>query len=212
MLADLAEEAVLNGIPLGGAGRVVADGHPQLKAVDQFFLQGTFPEATPGAVAAAAVGQDEQLRRLPVTSPALLAPPLHDGIDRKLRRVVRSANQYGAPIGRQIIKTAGNGHAFGLRAKIVVVDRKRLFTPDAALILERSHQFFLLGVHADNGQGLAAERLALDLEVTELTVALRALRAGKTFAIGVQRVAQLVQQTSHGVRDRPKGPSASTGR
>ena len=55
VFADLAEEAVLNRIPLGGAGGIVADGHRELKAVDQFFLERAFPEPTPGTVAAAAV-------------------------------------------------------------------------------------------------------------------------------------------------------------
>ncbi len=92
MFADLAEKAVLHRIPLGGAGGVVADRHGQFKAVDELFLERAFPEATAGSVAAAAVSQDQQLRRLSVKSSALVAPPLHDGIDRKLRSVVGSAN------------------------------------------------------------------------------------------------------------------------
>jgi hypothetical protein len=48
VLADLAEETVVNRISLGCASRIVADGHRQLKAVDQFFLKRVFPEPTPG--------------------------------------------------------------------------------------------------------------------------------------------------------------------
>src|SRR6266403_5476632 len=98
---------------------------------------------------------------------------------------MRSANQNRAAIGLRIIKSAGNGHPLGLRAKIVVVDRSGLLAPDLAGILERSHHFLLLGGDTDNRQPLASERLALVLEVTELTVALRALRTGQTLAIGV---------------------------
>src|SRR5208282_1534363 len=199
VLADLAEESVLNRIPLGGSVGVVAHGHRQLKAVGQFFLESAFPQPTPGAVAAAAIGQDQQFGHLTVASPAFATPPLRNRIDRKLRRVVRGAQQHRATIGPQIIQAAGNGHALGLRAKIVVVDWKSLRAPEAAGILESSHQFLLFAVHADNRQALAAELSALALEVTELTVALRAARTGETLAIDVQRIAQLLQQTPHRV-------------
>ena len=98
VLADLTEDAVLNGIPFGGAGGVVADRHGQSKAVNELFLERTFPEPAPGPVAAPTVGQDQQLRGLPVTPSPLPAPPLNNGVDRKLRGVMRSANQNGAPI------------------------------------------------------------------------------------------------------------------
>jgi hypothetical protein len=39
---------------------------------------------------------------------------------------------------------------------------------------------------------LAAELLALALQVSELAVALRALRTGETFAVGVQSIVQLL--------------------
>src|SRR5208283_3277705 len=115
-------------------------------------------------------------------------------------RVVRGANEDGAAIGPQIIKAAGKGDPLGQRGEIVVVDRKRRLTPNAAAVLEGSHQFLLFAVHADHRQPLAAELLTLALQVTELTVALRALGTGKTLAINVQRIAQLLQQTANGVR------------
>jgi hypothetical protein len=46
---------------------------------------------------------------------------------------------------------------------------------------------------------LAGELLALDLQVTELTIPFRALMAGETLAIGVQGVVHLIEQTPNGV-------------
>ena len=49
------------------------------------------------------------------------------------------------------------------------------------------------------GKPLAGKGLALILQVAELTVALRTLRAGKTLAVGVQGVVYLCQQAPHGI-------------
>src|SRR6266513_1290796 len=99
VLADLAKESVLDRIPLGGPGGIVTDSHPQLVGINQFFLEGVFPEPTPGSVAPATIGQDEQLRGLPVASAPLAAPPVNDGIYCELRGVMRGADQNRAPIG-----------------------------------------------------------------------------------------------------------------
>jgi len=64
MLADLAEETVFDGIPLGGTDGKVADRHDQFKVVGH-FLQGPFPHAHAGSVASATVGQNEQVRARP---------------------------------------------------------------------------------------------------------------------------------------------------
>ena len=113
---------------------------------------------------------------------------------------MRGANQNRAAMGLHIIQAAGNGQALGQRAKVVVVDRNRLPAPDLAGIFERSHQLLLLGVHTDNGQLLAGELLALELQVTELPIPFRALPAGETLAIGAQGVVEFLEQTPNGVR------------
>jgi len=56
VLADLAKEPVLDGVPLGGSGGIVTDGDRQSVRFDQLFLQRIFPEAAPIAIAAATVG------------------------------------------------------------------------------------------------------------------------------------------------------------
>ena len=58
---DFGEEAMLNGIPLGSADGIVGNGHGQGKGVSQLGLEFGFPGVTAAAVAAAGVGQNEQL-------------------------------------------------------------------------------------------------------------------------------------------------------
>jgi hypothetical protein len=58
----LREEAVFDGIPFGGTGRVVGHGDRQRRAVRQLRLDFGFPGAAAIAVAAPGVGEDEKVR------------------------------------------------------------------------------------------------------------------------------------------------------
>ena len=53
----------------------------------------------------------------------------------KIRRVVRGANENRSSIGGQIKNAIRDGHAFGLRAKIMILDRRGFQTPHAAIVL-----------------------------------------------------------------------------
>src|SRR6516162_2079875 len=59
ILADEGKQPVLDFVPLAGAGRQVADRDVETELVGQ-LLQFVFPQADPRAVAAAAVGGDQQ--------------------------------------------------------------------------------------------------------------------------------------------------------
>jgi len=56
----LTEEAVFDGIPLGGAGGIVADGDRDGERIDQLFLEFPLPRPDPSPVAAAAISQDQE--------------------------------------------------------------------------------------------------------------------------------------------------------
>ena len=58
---DLGEEAVLDGIPFGGAGGIVGHGDGKRIGVGQLGLDLGFPGRTAATVAAASIGQYEQL-------------------------------------------------------------------------------------------------------------------------------------------------------
>src|SRR5215207_2747199 len=72
--ADLTEQAMLDRVPLRTPRRVVADGHRQAEAIADADLQALLPGAGLIAVAAASVGQQQQVpsgrkRSLPVGLP-----------------------------------------------------------------------------------------------------------------------------------------------
>ena len=58
---DFREEAMLDGIPFGSTGGVVSHSYGQGKGVDQLGLKLGFPGMTAATVAAAGIGQNEQL-------------------------------------------------------------------------------------------------------------------------------------------------------
>jgi len=60
VLAGSGKEPMLDGIPLGGTGGIMADGDERPEGIDQLFLKGVFPEVGVRSVVAAVVGEDEQ--------------------------------------------------------------------------------------------------------------------------------------------------------
>src|SRR6202140_4401653 len=98
VLADEGEEAVLDFVPLAGAGRQVADHDVEAELVGQ-LLQFAFPQPHPRAVAAAAVGGDEQAGCLGVARTTDGLPPLADAVHRKGGCVMVNANAHPTRIG-----------------------------------------------------------------------------------------------------------------
>ena len=101
--ADLAEEAVFDGIPLGRTGRVMADGHLETQRSADGVLKGFFPGTAAGTVAATAISQDKQFAGGGVSLAALLKPPLSDRIDGKGWGVVAGSQKDGAPVGLRVV-------------------------------------------------------------------------------------------------------------
>ena len=122
MFADLAEETVLDGIPLGGAGGVVADGGFQLEWIHHLPLEGVLPGAYSSPVAAAAVGQDQQLGGLRIILASAVAPPPSNVGGGKIWGVMGSAHKDRALVGQQVKNSVKDGYSLGLGAKIMIVD------------------------------------------------------------------------------------------
>src|SRR5260370_32260701 len=93
VLADLAEQAVIDGISLGRAWRVMAHRDGEAQEIADLILQGLFPGATTRAVASAPIRQDENLASLRIAQSSLVQPPLSDSIDSEVRRVVADADE-----------------------------------------------------------------------------------------------------------------------
>src|SRR3954452_25222249 len=86
ILGEVAEQAVLDLVPLRGAGRIVTDRDRQPGLVGK-LLQLELPQPNPNSIGTAAVGRDQQ----PLGTRIALAPdplvPGPDGVDRELGRV-----------------------------------------------------------------------------------------------------------------------------
>ena len=67
VLADLAEESVLDRVPFGCAGRIVCHCYGQTVAVGKLVLQVVLPCASAITVAASAVREDSELSGMRVT-------------------------------------------------------------------------------------------------------------------------------------------------
>jgi hypothetical protein len=76
---DLAEQAMLNRVPLRAAGWIVAHGHAQAQAVAELALELCFPQAEPTSITAPSVRHDQELRGLWVNPPPAVLPPGDDG-------------------------------------------------------------------------------------------------------------------------------------
>ena len=92
VLTDEAEHAVFDGVPLGGAGRVVADFDVQTEAVAESDLELVLPQACAVTVASSTVSQDKQAVGIRVALGAELRPPGADRIHGELRRVTGGAD------------------------------------------------------------------------------------------------------------------------
>ena len=64
--ANLAEQAMLNRVPLRAVGRIMTHSHAQAQAVAELALELRFPQPGPIPITAPSVAQDQELRSLGV--------------------------------------------------------------------------------------------------------------------------------------------------
>src|SRR5579883_2790098 len=189
---------MLDLVPLAGSRREVADVDREAELVRE-PLQFVLPDVRPIAVAAARVGGDEQVSRLGVALAAHLLPPRRDRGDREDRRVVVDADVDEAVVGRNVIDAVGDGLADRVVGEVVHVHHLRfaLGLPLASAVSEVADQLFLLRVDGDERHAAFEALLCLRVEVLELRVAVRVLRALDGLDRCLQTVFVLPQQLAH---------------
>lgn len=197
---ELRKETMFDGVPLGSAGRIVGDGDGQGERVGQLGLQLSFPGVTTIAVAAASVGQDEDLARGGMALGTFLPPPMGDGMGGESGSVVRNTNDEGAAILGDVVDAIGDGDADGVGTEVVVKNATGAAFPTEASIFEVADQFALLGIDADDGQVTALELAAELGEIFELEIAVRAGAGGDLLVIHAQRIAHLIEQPRDSIR------------
>ena len=170
ILGDVRKHPLLDFVPLAGAGWKMATRDVQPALIGP-LLQLLFPASTSPPLAAATGGGNEQFTGLGVGLLSHLMPPLPDGLNRKLCRVMVSPDADPTWVGRQVINP--RGYPLTVRKTQEVIDLD-FFRMPLGLILpsalgECTDQFFLLGVYRDH-------RLALPLEGPDRLIEVRKLR------------------------------------
>ena len=170
--ADRTKEAMLNGVPLGRTGRIVS--HPDTQArLVRDLLEPALPIVSFDSVGASGISKDQQLRCRGVQSSADATPPRMDGICSEGWRIMRCSDDDEAIATRHIVDAVGNRYAIGITRKVVHLNVDRRLAPLPTLILERSDQFALLGINADDRLPALRERVLEPIDICELPVSVR---------------------------------------
>ena len=151
VLRDVAEEPVLDLVPLARARREVRDVDAEAQVVGQALQRG-LPAARPIAVAAAGVGGDVERVGRRVRLPSHHRPPLANRRDGEGRRVVVAADADPGFVARHVVDAVRNRLADRVAGKVVDAHPLGLAgrLPLAPAILEIADQFLLLRVDRDH--------------------------------------------------------------
>lgn len=175
--ADLAEQPMFDGIPFRGPAWKMSHGDRDPGFVGE-ALQFAFPEPRTAAVAAAAVGQDQQPALTGKRGLTVLLPPVADRVDGELGRIgTRSHPDVPAVVGH-IVNSVGDGPALGIAGEIVGQHDVRLSAVALPAVLEITDQDRVLRVDADHRRARAHQQTAELLDPAELPIAIRAPPAG----------------------------------
>ena len=119
---------------------------PSIRQTLQLFLE----DVTVGRMAATALPQDQQPRRVRVTRAAVLFPPLSPAFAGELAGVVAGAPCQMRPVRRAVVD-AIRDHRAGRRAgEVVIVHADFLARGELALAIERPPLLFLVRVAAED--------------------------------------------------------------
>jgi len=157
VFGNLGEQAVLDGIPFGSAGGVVGNGYCEPKAVAELGLQFGFPGASPAAVAAASIGEDEQLPAAMVAIRAVALPPAGDGVRGESGGGVRDPHTDRASIGKPVLEAVRDRDADGIGPEIGIRDAHGRAIPFDAIVFESADQVSFFGIDAEDGKSLVLE-------------------------------------------------------
>src|SRR5258708_36119484 len=185
-------------VPLAGAGMEMTYFDFQSGLVAQ-FLEFHFPKTVAATVAAAAVGGDQQARRVRMPTPSQPPPPTANRCDGELGRV--AADSYTLPrfVMLQIIHPVRYGFALFRVGKVMHAHfgRSSFGLPSLPGILQISQGFLLLGIHRNRRLPSPSLRLNTPIDVPKLGVSIRMALALARLAVRLQTITGLLQQLPH---------------
>ena len=136
VLADEAEQPVLDRIPFRTPRWIVTDGHCQTKLIAELLLKAELPCPRPAAVAPATICQDEQCACSWILATPFTLPPPRNGVNGELRSIVRHSDVDMALISRGVVDTKRHRSALGRPREVMLVDLFCLPTPRFSLVPE----------------------------------------------------------------------------
>jgi hypothetical protein len=171
---DVAEQPVLDLVPLGGAGREVAHRHRKARLGREPRQLG-LPQPDPIPVGPTRVRADQRPLSLGVHCLALLLPPAAQGRHRERGGVMIGPHADPAGVGPQVVDPVGDRLAQLLVGEVVHQHPLGLARrpPLGATIGKAADQLLLLGVHADDQQASGQVLLGLLVDVAKLRVSVR---------------------------------------
>ena len=192
---DVAEQTMFDLVPLASAGRIVAQLDLQTCFICE-LLQGPSPESSSRAVAAPAVGRNQQSlgRRVPLLSHPL--PPPINRRNGKLGGIVTDTDRNARFVQSNVVNAVRNRLAEFPIWKVVGCDFRELalWTVSLPSVFHVSQRFFLLGVDRDRWLPRSQKRANSLVDVFELGVAVRMLLAFNRLAVGLQTVTLRAKQ------------------
>ena len=196
---------MLDLVPLGGAGREVADGDLQSGLPREIGDPG-LPRPGAVAVGAAGVSGDQQPPGAGVAGPAGRVPPAADRLHRERGGVVVGAHAHPAGVGGQVIDAVRDRLARARRIREVMIAHgyraalRPVLAPAAGVVTDL---LLLLGVHADHRVGGALMIAGLPADVAELRIPVRVPGALDDPRAALEAESLPPQQLGHGIRADP---------
>src|SRR5216683_2861117 len=198
VLRDGRKQTVLDLVPLAGTRWEVAHRNFQSRFIRE-FLQLELPQTEAIAIAATGIGRNQQAGRLRVHRVAHAPPPTADALHRKRRRIMVDPHTDPRFVLRHVVDPVRSDSAQFADDEVVHTHLLWLAfgTQLAPAVLERTDQLLFLGVHRDGR--FTGPQLLLDraIQVFKLSVAVWMFAAFQCFLIGLQTVAQVVEQLRH---------------
>ena len=168
---DLREEPVLYGIPFGAVRRIV--GNPDVNA--QLFCrlhETPFEPPASGTVGTASVTKDADALCGWINMTEILVPLIGKRVAGKLGGVETHTEGHVTSIPAHIVNAMRHHLSLGERGVVMIVYRHRLSAIGCSIVTsERTKEFLLLRIHAEDGNSMLLAVSPLSLYVLELFVA-----------------------------------------
>ena len=187
-LADFTEQPMFDGIPFGGARRIVTHCHHQIKAICDLILQMIFPGSGYRTVTAAAIGLDQQASRVWKTQQSFGGTPGGNIIDCKSRDICGTSEVDRAMIELEIVNPIRDGRAQCILLEIMHVDPFGGLTPNSSRVPKVANQLLFLRIRTDMRFSCLLMLPALFLNMLKLFITFRILLGTDLLSVDTQTV------------------------